>query len=198
MQIQKIVYAALIGNGLIAISKFVIGLISGSIALLAEAAHSVADTFNQVFLLISLSLSKKPADLEHPFGHGKERFFWAFVTAVVLFVVGAFFSIFEGIKKILSGETIDPNHFVWIYLALGLALLFELVSLGIAVFETRHLVKEEKKPLLQILKTSKDPTTKTVLAEDSAALLGVIIAAIGTLLMQVTKNPIFDGLASVL
>src|SRR3972149_5540032 len=107
MQIQRIIYAALIGNGLIAVSKLAIGIISGSVALLAEAAHSVADTFNQVFLLISLRLSKRPADLEHPFGHGKERFFWAFVTAIILFVVGAFFSIFEGAKKI---EKKSPHH----------------------------------------------------------------------------------------
>jgi len=198
MQIQRIIYAALIGNGLIAVSKLAIGIISGSVALLAEAAHSVADTFNQVFLLISLRLSKRPADLEHPFGHGKERFFWAFITAIILFVVGAFFSIFEGAKKIVAGELVEPGHFVSIYVALGLAFVFELVSLGVAFSEVKHLIKEEKKPLFQILKTSKDPTTKTVLAEDTAALLGVVIAAIGTYLMQTTKSSLFDGAASIL
>lgn len=198
MKIAKIVYAALIGNGLIAVSKFIIGLISGSVALLAEAAHSVADTFNQVFLLISLRLSERPPDQEHPFGYGKERFFWAFVTAVMLFVVGAFFSIYEGVKKIANGELVSTTHFFWIYLALGLAFVFELVSLSMALFEVRHLVREKRKPLWEILKTSKDQTTKTVLVEDSAALLGVVIAALGTYLMQIFKNPIFDGGASVL
>lgn len=100
---KKVVLAALGANAAIASGKLAVGLLTGSAAMLAEAAHSAADTVNQVFLLVSITLSDNPADEEHPYGHGKERFFWAFLAAIFIFVAGAFFSIYHGIEKLMAG-----------------------------------------------------------------------------------------------
>lgn len=200
MQVSKMVWAALIGNALIALAKFVTAAISGSVALLAEGAHSVADTFNQVFLLISLSLGEKPPDEQHPYGHGKDRFFWAFVTAIMLFFLGAFFSIYEGTQKLLEafrGEAISGTHF-WSYIALGVAFVFESYSLSVGITETRKGMEEEKKTFWQFFRTSKDPTLKTVLFEDTAALLGLVFALVGIYLVDATGSHWWDGLASIL
>src|SRR5689334_16042274 len=101
---KRVVYAALAADGAIAAAKLGVGLLTGSVAMLAEAAHSTADTCNQLFLLVSINLSDNPADEEHPFGYGKERFFWAFLAAVFIFVAGAMFSLYEGTKKLLDGS----------------------------------------------------------------------------------------------
>ena len=118
---KKVVLAALGANAAVAASKLAVGLMTGSVAMLAEAAHSFADTVNQGFLLVSIRLSKDPADEEHPFGHGKERFFWAFLAAVFIFIAGAFFSLYEGIQKLFdSGEHTD-GPFWPSYLVLAIA-----------------------------------------------------------------------------
>ena len=194
------IWAALIGNALIALAKFITAAISGSVALLAEAAHSVADTFNQVFLLIGLSLGEKPPDEQHPYGHGKDRFFWAFVTAVMLFLLGAFFSIYEGSQKLLEalrGEAVSGSHF-WSYIALGVAVVFESYSLSVGISETRKGMQQEGKTFAQFFRSTKDPALKTVLFEDSAALLGLVFALIGIYLVDATGNQWWDGLASIL
>ncbi len=200
MEVSRIVWAALIGNALIALAKFIAAGISGSVALLSEGAHSVADTFNQVFLLIGLSLGKKPPDEQHPYGHGKDRFFWAFITAITLFFVGAFFSIYEGINKILEalrGELVSGSH-IWSFVALGIAIIFESFTLSVGVIETSKGMRKENKSFFQFFRTSRDTTLKTVLFEDTAAILGLIFALTGVYLVEVTGSLWWDGLASML
>ncbi|TET54311.1 MAG: cation diffusion facilitator family transporter [Actinobacteria bacterium] len=196
---QVIVWAAFVGNGLIMVTKFVVAIFSGSIAMLAEAVHSVADTFNQLFLIISLKLGAKPADEKHPFGYGKERFFWAFIAALIIFFVGSFFSIYEGARKIIEGgHGSEQSYFVIGLAVLGIAFIFESISIGIAVREVRHGMKKAKKSLLDFVTQTRDLTLKTVLFEDGAALFGLVFAAIGMYLSKVYETALFEGLASIL
>lgn len=199
---KRVVYAALAGNTLITISKFTVGLIGGSVAMLSEAAHSFADTFNQVFLLVGLNLGDKPADLQHPFGHGKERFFWTFITALTIFFVGAFFSIYEGARtiiEVLETPAMPEGSARWAtLLTLGLAFLFEAVVFGIACHEIFLSARKENKSIRAFLAESEDMTIKTVLFEDSAALSGLAIAFIGIEMSALTGNRIYDGVASIL
>lgn len=194
---KKIVYAALGANAAIAVGKFVVGLAIGSVAMLAEAAHSVADTINQVFLLVSINLSDNPADEEHPYGHGKERFFWAFLAAIFIFVAGAFFSVYEGIQKVF-GEHGDHGTLWPAYLVLGLAFLFDGAVLIIALREAGRQARQLGLGRFQFLRETSDVTLKTALYEDVAAMTGIVIAVAGLVLLQVTGNAIFDGLASIL
>lgn len=166
--------------------------------MLAEAAHSVADTVNQVFLLVSISLSDNPADEEHPYGHGKERFFWAFLAAVFIFVAGAFFSLYEGIQKLRAGGEEHHDGFWLSYLVLGLAFVFDSAVLVLAVREARRQADQLGQSLRTFLRETRDVTLKTALYEDVAATTGVALAAGGLVLLQVTGNAGFDGLASVL
>lgn len=193
---KKTVYAALVANGLIAIAKFVAGFISGSAAMLAEGAHSVADTTNQVFLLISLRLSKSAPDEEHPYGHGKDRFFWSFLVAVLIFFVGALFSFYQGVTTLLhSGE--EHESFLISYVVLGVAFVSEAGALTIATREFRHAAREEGHSFFEHFKLTRNTTMKVPLYEDAAALTGLIIAAAGLFLTQITGNAIFDALASI-
>lgn len=194
---KKVIYAALGANGAIAASKLAVGLITGSVAMLAEAAHSIADTVNQIFLLVSFRLSEAPADEDHPFGHGKERFFWAFLAAVFIFVAGAFFSIYEGIRKIIEGGE-HHGPFWPSYLVLALAFAFDGSVLVIAVREAMRQAKASGLSLRSYLSESSDVTLKTALYEDTAAAIGLILAAGGLLLLQLTGNAVFDGLSSIL
>lgn len=194
---KKVVYAALGANAAIAVSKFAVGFVTGSVAMLAEAAHSVADTVNQGFLLLSIRLSEQPPDEEHPFGHGKERFFWAFLAAIFIFVAGAFFSIYEGIRKIIEGGE-HHGPFWPSYVVLALAFAFDGGVLVIALREARKQAKAAGVGIRTFFRTTSDVTLKTALYEDAAATLGLVLAAGGLLLLQVTGNPLFDGLASVL
>ncbi len=186
---------ALGANVAIALVKLAGGLIGGSSALLAEAVHSLADTANQGLLLVSLKLGAKPADADHPFGHGKERFFWAFVVAVSIFVGGGLLSIGEGILSLVGG-----HGEVSFKLTLGV-LLFSLSAEGVALFRAiRHLRAEARRdgePFLAFVRKTKNPTPKVVLFEDSAAVLGVLIALVGVTLAQVTGNHVWDGGAAV-
>ena len=194
---KKIVLVALGANGTIAAGKFAVGLLTGSAAMLAEAAHSVADTVNQGFLLVSINLSDNPADEDHPYGYGKERFFWAFLAAVFIFVAGAFFSVYEGIQKLLEGG--EHHGSFWpSYLVLGLAFAFDSVVLVLAVREAQHQAGLMRVGVREFLRESTDVTLKTALYEDVAATTGVVLAALGLVLLQVTGNPVFDGIASIL
>lgn len=194
---KKVVLAALGANAAVAASKLAVGLVTGSVAMLAEAAHSFADTVNQGFLLVSIRLSKNPADEEHPFGYGKERFFWAFLAAVFIFIAGAFFSLYEGIQKLFAGGEHTDGPFWPSYLVLAIAFAFDGGVLLVAIREARHQAREAGLGLRQFLAESSDVTLKTALYEDSAATVGLVTAAIGLVLLQVTGNPIFDGLASI-
>ena len=193
---KRSVLAAFVANFLIAISKFVAGFISGSAAMLAEGAHSVADTVNQVFLLISLPLSKSAPDREHPYGHGKDRFFWSLLVAVGLFVAGAVFSVYEGITKI-TGESEGGESFLIAYVVLGAAFVFESGALVVSTREFLKSARDENRSFWGHFKTTRNTTMKVPLYEDAAALAGLAIAAAGLLLTQLTGNHVYDGIASI-
>jgi cation diffusion facilitator family transporter len=187
------VTAALIGNSLIATAKFTAAIITNSSSMLAESLHSLADVGNQVLLLVGINRSKRPPDAEHPFGYGKERYFWAFLVAVSLFFVGAVFSIYKGVEGL-----VHPRHLqdpVVNYIVLGLSVLFELYSLRAALHELKQY---RQTALLRDLRNVKDPTLLVVLFEDSAALLGIIFAGLGVFLSHISGNPFFDAVASIL
>ena len=181
-------------NLAIAIAKVVAGLLSGSTALLAEAAHSVADTLNQAFLLTALRRSRKPADARHPFGYGMERYFWSLLAAVGILVLGAGFSIAEGLRAVFDPEPIAA--LAMIYSVLALSFLFEGTSWLRAITQVRREAREHGVPFLTHLKNA-EPAVKTVAFEDSAALIGLLIAAIGVTLAVVTGHHVWDGMASI-
>ncbi len=190
---KKVVVAALIGNLLIALSKFVVAFLSGSTALFAEAVHSTADTGNQILLLVGMRLSLRPADVRHPFGYGQERYFWALMVAVTMFVVGAVVSLYHGIHKILEPQPIE--HVGWIYLVLGLSALFESYPLFLAYKTLRESHPEQ--PLWRTLNESKRPAVIVVFMEDAAAMCGIFLAFLGVVLATYSGYLIFDGIASV-
>jgi cation diffusion facilitator family transporter len=193
---KRSVYAAFTANLLIAVSKFVAGLISGSAALLAESVHSVADTINQVFLLVSLRSADEAPDDEHPFGHGKDRFFWSLLVAVGLFVAGAVFSIYEGVSKILHGSGSHGSFFIG-YIVLGAAFVFETGALLVSAREFRRTAHEANVSFWQHFRTTRNTTMKVPLYEDVAAITGIVVAAGGLVLTQVTGDHLYDGLASI-
>ena len=181
-------------NLAIAIAKVAAGLLSGSTALLAEAAHSVADTLNQVFLLTALHRSRKPADVRHPFGYGMERYFWSLLAAVGILVLGAGFSIAEGLRALFDPEPIAA--LALIYSVLAVSFLFEGTSWLRAITQVRREAREYDVPFLTHLRDA-EPAVKTVAFEDSAALIGLLIAAIGVTLAVVTGQHFWDGTASI-
>lgn len=190
---KKVIFAALIGNGLIAISKFVGSALTGSAAMLSEGIHSVVDTGNQLLLLLGLRRAKKPADKNYPFGHGKEIYFWSFVVAISIFAVGAGISIYEGIHSVMDPHPVTSPMIN--YIILSLAICFEAGAWYFAWKEFKKI--KEDKGFFEEVHTSKDPTTFVVLFEDTAALLGLVVAIIGIWLGQVTGIHIFDGIASI-
>jgi cation diffusion facilitator family transporter len=182
-------------NLAIAIAKLVGGLISGSTAMLAEAAHSFADTLNQVFLMAALKRSKKPADAQHPFGHGMERYFWSLLAAVGIFVLGAGYSVFEGIRAVLHAEPL--GSLLVSYVVLALSFVFEGASWLKAVRQVRGEGRGENRGFFEQLKGTADPTAKTVVFEDTAALIGIVLAAAGITLHHLTGQGFWDGAASI-
>lgn len=192
----RAVLAALLGNLGVAISKFVAWIFTGSSAMLAETLHSLADTGNQVFLLLGLKLGRKPPDENHPFGYGRERYFWAFIVALSIFSIGGLFSVVEGIRKINHPHPIT-NAYVS-YIALGIAFVLEAYVLRIAYQEFKHWRELNPGPFWHSIKTSKSPTILVVLFEDSAALLGILVAALGITLTHVTGDSVYDGIASLI
>jgi len=193
---KKVIYAALIGNSVIAVMKFAVAALSGSAAMLAEGFHSTADSGNQLMLLIGLARAKRPADDRHPFGYGKELYFWAFVVAVSIFVVGAALSIYEGIHKMLHPEPV--KSLVLPMVVLGLAMVFEAYPWWIAYTEAKKIKKGKGLyGYMDMAIRSKNPTVMVVLFEDSAALVGLMIAAIGIAVAHTTRMAIFDAIASM-
>ena len=186
---------ALAANLAIAIAKLVGGLLSGSVAMLAEAGHSLADSVNQVFLGVSLSLGRKPPDEDHPFGYGKERFFWAFLAAAFIFVAGAVFSIVEGVRAFLGGG--GAESFGVAYAVLGVAALAEGTSLVRALRQSRAEALALGRGVREHLRLSKDPTVKVVVLEDGAAVVGLLLAAAGIGLHQLTGDHRWDAVASI-
>ena len=189
-----VIYAALIGNGLIAITKFAAAAITGSSAMLSEGIHSLVDTGNQVLLLYGLKRAEQPADDRFPFGHGKEVYFWSFVVAILIFALGAGISIYEGIKHIADPVVIENPQVN--YIVLGLAFVFESVAWAVAFKEFKR--SKGNLGYLEAVRRGKDPSKFVVLFEDTAAAIGLIFAFVGILLAQLTANPVYDGIASVL
>jgi cation diffusion facilitator family transporter len=181
----RAVIFALIGNLAIAIIKYIVSVISGSSAMFAESIHSLADTTNEVFLLIGRKRSGKGADEIHAFGYGKEEYFWGFLVAVLLFFLGGCYSIYEGIHKFLHPEPID--NFVYIFIVLALALAIEFKSFSVAFKEFR---KTSPKGFIKSWKDSTDTNLFVILLEDFSALTGLAIVLITTLLSLI--NPFFD------
>lgn len=193
---RKVVYAALAANAGIAASKFVAALLSGSAAMLAEAFHSSADTGNELLLLLGLKRSGRPPDVEHPFGHGRELYFWAFVVAMSIFAVGGGLSVYEGITRLFQSHPRleDPT---WNYVVLGVAAIFETCSWWIG-FKELNRRRQAGQTILNVIHSSKDPSVFTVFIEDTAALIGLGIAFLGIFLSHLLNRPSLDALASVL
>jgi cation diffusion facilitator family transporter len=192
---KRTVIVAFGANIAIAVAKLGAGLVSGSSSMLAEAAHSFADTLNQVFLLTSFKAADRPADRVHPFGYGKAQFFWSLLAAVGIFVAGSVFSIYDGIHTILGGG--EAVGILLPFLVLGISFLAEGTSWLRAVLQLRREANVEGRSFAAHVRASKDPSVKTVLAEDSAALVGLVLAAVGVGLHHATGNAVWDGAAAV-
>jgi cation diffusion facilitator family transporter len=194
---QRVVYAALLVNVAIAAVKFVAAFFSRSSAMLAEACHSLADTANQVFLLIGMQRSERAPDRKHSFGYGAETYFWAFIVALCIFALGGAFSIHEGIEKIVHRH--DPAAALgdarWAFVTLGASILLESYSLTVAMKELRHIAAGRS--IRQTIAETRDPTVLTVMFEDLAALFGLAVALVGIALARVTGNLVWDGAASI-
>ncbi len=189
-----VVYAALFGNLAIALVKFIAAYITNSSAMLSEAVHSVVDTLNEVLLLYGLKKSQQPANAQHPFGYGRELYFWAFIVALLVFALGAVVSIYQGVQHILHPEPMKSplvNYVVLIF-----AILCEGASWLVAL-KTFNKTRGNL-GYFEAFRRSKDPTTFTVLFEDSAALIGLFIALVGIFCAQQFNMPILDGVASIL
>jgi cation diffusion facilitator family transporter len=190
------VLLALAANVGVALLKLAAGLITGSAALLSEAAHSGGDSTTEVLLLVAQRRSRKPADSSHPFGYGKERYFWSMLAAIAIFVSGAGFSFYEGLRTIFGGR--EAAEHLWInYPVLALAAVLEGISLRQAAGQMRRETRRTRRSLTAYLRTPRDPTVNSVLLEDSAAIIGLVLAALGVGLRQATGSAMWDGAASV-
>ncbi|MBB6095306.1 cation diffusion facilitator family transporter [Povalibacter uvarum] len=189
----KVVYAALLGNALIAATKFGAAAWTGSSAMLSEAVHSLVDTSNELLLLYGMHRAKRPPDLAHPFGHGRELYFWSFIVALMVFGVGAGVSLYEGISHIRN--PVEMESPLVNYAVLALSFVFESGSWWVAFREFR--AAKGRRSYLEAVGVAKDPTTFTVLFEDSAALVGLLIAFIGIACAHAFDMPMLDGAASI-
>ena len=190
----RTVLIAAAANIFVGVIKLVAGLLVGSSAMLAEAAHSAADTLNQGFLWASLRRSARPADERHPFGYGQERYFWSLLAAFGIFIAGAGFSIFEGLLA-LGGE--NSGSPLLAYLVLAAAALAEGTSLVRVLIQYRSEARRSHTEMLDQVRSSPDTTVRTTLFEDSAAMVGLALAAAGLALRQITGSPVWDGGASI-
>ncbi|MEZ5488716.1 MAG: cation diffusion facilitator family transporter [Gammaproteobacteria bacterium] len=188
-----VIYAALLGNSLIAVMKFIAAFLTGSSAMLSEGVHSLVDTGNQVLLLYGLKKAARPADDRFPFGHGKEIYFWSFVVAILIFAVGAGISLYEGIHRLTDPQPLE--NLMISYVVLSLAIIFE----GGAWYFALREFNKTRGPMgyIEAVQRGKDPSMFVVLFEDSAAMLGLLVALLATFLTQVTGNLYLDGIASI-
>jgi cation diffusion facilitator family transporter len=187
------VYGAIVANAAIAVMKFTGAAFTGSSAMLSEGIHSLVDTGDGALLLVGMHMSQRKADEQHPFGHGKELYVWSLIVAVLIFGVGGGVSVYEGILHVLEPAPLEEPF--WNYIILGAAALFEGASLGIAI--RQFLKGKGDEPIGEALRTSKDPSVYTVMAEDSAALLGLLAAALGVWGSHALQMPVLDGVASI-
>lgn len=191
---KKVVYAALGGNALIAVTKFIAAAMTGSSAMFSEGIHSVVDTGNQILLLHGMRMAKKPPDSRFPFGHGKEIYFWSFAVAILIFAVGSGVSLYEGIVHTL--HPVPVKNPMINYIVLSFALIFEGLAWFFAL--TEFTKAKGKWGYIEAVKRGKDPTMFVVLFEDSAAMLGILVAFLGVFLSSHTGLYQFDGIASII
>ena len=189
------VYGAMAANVAIAATKFVVAGITGSASMLSEGIHSVVDTANDALLLVGMERSKKEASQLHPFGHGRELYFWSLIVAVLIFGLGGGVSMYEGLLHILDPHPLEDPF--WNYVVLGCSAVFEGISFAIAMKQF-NAARADDTTILQAVHVSKDPSTYTIVAEDGAALGGLAIAAGGVYLSHVANQPAIDGIASML
>lgn len=199
---SKAVYAALFGNLGIAITKFIAAGITGSASMWAESFHSASDTVNQILLLFGIKLSTKPATDLHQFGFGKSQYFWSFVVATMIFGISGILSLEQGFSSLLGEEHHTENPMIN-YIVLGIAAVFEVNALRIAFSQFKKPITERgdkirPSTLLKEFKNSKDSSILTVVVEDSAALVGIAVAAIGIFLTDITGNTQFDAIGSII
>jgi cation diffusion facilitator family transporter len=188
-------YGGIAANVAIAASKFVAAYITGSSAMLSEGIHSLVDTGNGGLLLYGMSRSQRPADAKHPFGHGKELYFWALIVAVLIFAIGGGMSFYEGIKHLEHPEPLEDAK--WNYIVLGVSIVFE----GAALFLAMRALLEKQAPgvsFWQTLRTSRDPAVFASVLENAAAVAGLVIALLGVYFGHALNNPLFDGGASII
>ena len=191
---KKTIYAAMAANFAIAVTKFFAASVTGSSAMLSEGIHSVVDTGNELLLLLGIKLSKKPADDSHPFGYGQELYFWTLIVSLFIFAIGGGMSIYEGIEHVRHPEPLsDP---FWSYAVLGLAVIFEGYSWNVALQE--FLATKNEDSFWDAVRASKDPTIFTILFEDTAALIGLLVAFIGVFSGHLLGNVYLDGVASII
>jgi cation diffusion facilitator family transporter len=189
------VLLALLANLGVAVVKLLAGLITGSGALLSEAAHSFGDTSTELLLLTALRRSGQAADARHPFGYGKERYFWSLLAAVEIFVSGAIFSVYEGVHTILEQPR---QREAWLnYVVLGAAACLEGASLRQGLSQARGMAHRQRRSLRSVVRDPGDPTVKSVVLEDSVALIGLVLAATGVAAHQLTGSASYDGAASI-
>ena len=198
---KKAVYAALFGNLGIALSKLIAAILTGSIALWAETLHSFSDTINQILILIGIKTSSKAASERHPFGHGKEHFFWSFIVATMIFGISGILSVEQGFGTIFGKEHHIENVNLS-YIILTISAVFEGNALRVALYLFKQTIESRGEKvsfstLVKEFQESKDPSILTVIVEDSAALLGIVIAGISIALSETTRNTIFDGIGSL-
>jgi cation diffusion facilitator family transporter len=187
------ILAAIVGNLAIAATKLIAAFFTGSSAMLSEGIHSLVDTGNGGLLLFGSRRSRKPPDANHPFGHGKELYFWSLVVAILIFALGGGMSVYEGVTHLAHAELHDPT---WNYVVLGFAMIFEGASCFFAFKAFRKEMSGQG--VLGTIRASKDPTTFTVLFEDTAAMLGLVVAFLGIFLGHQLNNPYLDGVASII
>lgn len=191
---RKVILAALVGNALISITKFGAAAYTGSSAMLSEGIHSLVDTGNQILLLYGIKRASKPADADFPFGYGKEIYFWSFIVAILIFALGGGISIYEGISNLQHPEPISSP--IVNYVVLGLAMIFEGAAWWFAFREFNK--QKGKWGYIEAIQRAKDPSIFVVLFEDSAAMLGLLVAFLGVALSQYTGILVFDSIASII
>jgi cation diffusion facilitator family transporter len=191
------VIVAFFANLAIAAAKTVVAMMTGSASMLAESAHSWADTGNQVLLFVADKRGRKTEDAAHPLGYGREAYMWSLMAAFGLFTAGAVVSVWNGVSKLTASSTEDVSY-TWAYAVLGMAFVFESVSFLQAFRQTSREAKELERDVLQHALRTSDPTLRAVFAEDSAALVGLVVAGLGIFLHQLTDNPVYDAIGSIL
>jgi cation diffusion facilitator family transporter len=190
----KAIIAALTANVAIAVSKFVAAFFTGSSSMLAEGIHSVADSGNQLLLLLGGKRAQRASDKEHPFGYGRERYFYAFVVAVVLFAIGALFSLYEGYHKISEPTAVESP--IWAFTVLIFAIIAESFSFRTAIKESNPLRKGQS--WVSFIRRSKSPELPVILLEDLGALFGLVFALFGVAMAVITGNGVWDGIGTLM